>query len=199
MVGYLSTPCRLGPPFGRRPRDEAFVTHRFWAELQIRTEAQHLWSDMSHHGFYKNDATLLSLSSDVQRRVNLMAGQIEVADREFERLRGETPVSDEAKLFQFLEPLYYQLTSRRPDTELSLSVLRLLLPLFRMTLPQIEGQLMKFFGDRKAFLMERYRQVQELNESSSSPLLFQPEAIVLYERLLADEIGLRRTWNTEFP
>ena len=31
----------------------------FWAEVQVRTLAQHLWSEMTHDSFYKNDAMLL--------------------------------------------------------------------------------------------------------------------------------------------
>ncbi len=199
VVGYLGTHIDWVRLSSSDPDIHRFVVTRFWAELQIRTQAQHLWSEMSHDGFYKNDATLLALSPDVNRRVNLMAGQIEIADREFDRLREEAPILDEAKLFQFLETLYYRLTSRRPDTELSLQVLRILLPLFNKSLFSIEEELSQFFAIKEAFLMERYRQAQENDERSGSPLLFQPEALVLYERLLVDEMSLRKVWNAHFP
>ena len=200
VVGYLSTHIDWVRLKDTHPEAHRFVVTRFWAEVQIRTQAQHLWSEMSHDGFYKNDVTINALSHDVQRRVNLMAGQIEVADREFDRLRGERPVREEAELFRFLEPFYYRLTSRRPDTELSLQVLQLLLPLFSSrTLGEIESRLETFYNEKKAFFTERYKQAQEASDVPHSPLLFQPEAIVLYERLLHDELGLRKAWNTLFP
>ena len=200
VVGYLSTHIDWVRLKDDHPEARRFVVTRFWAEIQIRTQAQHLWSEMSHDGFYKNDATLNALSDDVQRRVNLMAGQIEVADREFDSLRSARPVRDDAELFHFLEPFYYRLTSRRPDAELSLQVLRLLLPLFSSeSLTEVESRLEKFYDEKKAFLVERYKQAQESLDVVHSPLLFQPEAIVLYERLLHDELSLRKAWNTSFP
>src|SRR5437867_569104 len=65
----------------------------FKLELQVRTLAQDLWSEMSHDSVYKSDEWVNRLPADVRRRVNLMAGQIEVADREFNRL-GEELMKD---------------------------------------------------------------------------------------------------------
>lgn len=200
VVGYLSTHIDWVRLNDDDPESARFIATRFWAELQIQTQAQHLWSEMSHDGFYKNDQTILALSDDMRRRAHLMAGQIEIADREFARLRGERPVIPEAELFNFLEPLYYRLTSHRPDTQLSLQVLKILLPLFRgKPLEEVEEGLTRFFSQKQEFLSERYRQAQEAEDVNHSPLLFQPEAIVLYERLLNDELELRRAWNTKFP
>lgn len=61
QVGYLSTHVEIR----LRAADASaskFPPAAFVAELQIRTMAQHLWSEMSHDTFYKNDerATLTS-------------------------------------------------------------------------------------------------------------------------------------------
>jgi ppGpp synthetase/RelA/SpoT-type nucleotidyltranferase len=96
----------------------------YWVELQVRTLAQHLWAEMSHDSFYKNDAMISDLLSDTKRRVNLMSGQIEVADREFDRLNSELPAQATAELFRTLEAHYYTFSSRKPDVELSIQVLK---------------------------------------------------------------------------
>ncbi len=58
--------------FGKR-----FPFDTFFAELQLRTLSQHLWSEISHDSFYKNDDTLQKVPPDLRRRVRLMAGQVE--------------------------------------------------------------------------------------------------------------------------
>ena len=72
-VGYLSVHLdnvRLHPN-----DDEAtlYPPGTFWVELQVRTLAQHLWSEMSHDTVYKNDGMVAKLAPDVQRLVVLMA------------------------------------------------------------------------------------------------------------------------------
>jgi ppGpp synthetase/RelA/SpoT-type nucleotidyltranferase len=199
QVGYHSTHIDWVRLKDNDPEAGRFVPMRFWAELQVRTQSQHLWSEMSHSGFYKNDETLSAISDDAKRRVNLMAGQLEVADREFDRLNGERPKTPEAEIFRALEPFYYQLSTRMPDTQLSLDVIRLLTPLYNETTPTVESLIASFFRERRSFLVERYRQVQETSDGNVSPLFFQPEALLIYERLLNDELSLRRAWNAVFP
>ena len=63
-----------------------FPGGRFRAELQVRTLAQHLWSEMSHDTTYKSGTVV---EPELKRRVNLLAGLIEIADREFSRLQEE--------------------------------------------------------------------------------------------------------------
>ena len=82
-VNYASIHVDFARLMDTDPEQKLFPVNHFWVELQIRTLAQHLWSEMSHDSVYKNDETILVLSPDVKRRVHLMAGQIEVADREF--------------------------------------------------------------------------------------------------------------------
>jgi len=38
-----------------------------------------------------------------------------------------------------------------------------------------------------------------VEETSTPALLFQPEALMLWERLSVDETSMRATWNQEFP
>jgi ppGpp synthetase/RelA/SpoT-type nucleotidyltranferase len=199
QVGYLSTHIDWVRLKDDDPEAYKFPPMKFWAEIQVRTQAQHLWSEMSHGGFYKNDQTLSVISEDSKRRVHLMAGQLEIADREFDRLNGEKLKAPEAEIFKMLEPLYYQLTTRAPDSQLSLEVIKLLAPLYEQENIQIKPYIEDFFQQHRNFLMERYRQMQEPTDATASALFFQPEALLIYDRLLNDEITFRRAWNQVFP
>jgi hypothetical protein len=198
-VGYLSTHIDFVRLTEGDPECAAFASTQFWVELQIRTQAQHLWSEMSHDTFYKNDETITVLPEDAKRRVHLMAGQIEIADREFDRLGKELPADQAAEIFRFLEPYYYRLTSKRPDPELSLEVLKAIGPLYGVDLPSIKMSLGAFLDDHRPVLEEVYSVAQSEDAASVSPLFFQPEALLLYERLDHDQVSLRRLWNEHFP
>jgi putative GTP pyrophosphokinase len=197
--GYAS----IHADFVRLPLDDdahkSYHVNKFWVELQIRTLAQHLWSELSHDSVYKNDETIKALPEDVKRRVHLMAGQIEVTDREFDRLGKETKSEDAVELLHFLEKTYYTLTSRKPDLELSLLILQTILPLYHASINEVEGRLSGFLSKKGAFLAKRYDQALADEAPPVSSLFFQPEALALFERLSDDQSALRRTWSTHFP
>lgn len=136
QVGYLSvhldrTRLKVGDS-----QIEEFPPSKFFAEVQLRTQAQHLWSEMSHDDVYKNNETYMVLSDDLRRRVNLMAGQVEVVDREFDRINKEIPKDDAYRLLKSMEKNYFKLTAHRPNPELSFAVIRLLLPTFENKPPE---------------------------------------------------------------
>ena len=142
-VGYQSVHIDLVRLKEKDANATEFPPNSFWAEVQVRTLAQHLWSEMSHDSVYKNDAMISKLPDDLKRRVNLMSGQIEVADREFDRLNLE--LSDGAgQLLHALERHYYRYSSRRPDLELTMRVLNIFLP-------YIEPDLCKFHKSSRRF------------------------------------------------
>lgn len=180
-----------------RVRD--FPPVRFFAELQIRTFAQHLWSEISHDTFYKNDETIVALDSDMKRRVNLMAGHIEVADREFDKMNNELPNLPEARLLVELEKLYYRLTAHRPNLQLSLDVIHLLLPLYK---EHSESEIMDrhicpTFLQSEGMLKDVYSRSED--EPQVSAFLFQPEALLLYDRIKADPDAILTAWTAQYP
>jgi hypothetical protein len=181
------------PDIVRFPRD------KFWVELQVRTLAQHLWSEMSHDTVYKNDETVSALDPDVRRRVNLMAGQIEVADREFDRLNKEVPSEANVLMLKALERHYYVLSSRRPDVELSLQVLKLLIPLYHENVKDIAERMEKFVAENKPFLEELYSQFNGVDVESKNAFVSQPELLMIYERLLNDYTAMRKAWSQTYP
>jgi len=194
-VGYSSThiDVRL------RPGDSAEVFYppaQYGAELQIRTLGQHLWAEMSHDAVYKNDETLAVLPSGLKRRVNLMAGLIEVADGEFDRINEVLELSPQARIYKALELHYYKLASRRPDPELSLKVIGLLIPLYGVDVPDISRRIDSFFLAHELTLRHVYAQAEEWKASA---FFYQPEALMIYELLEADQVQVRKVWNSEFP
>lgn len=195
-VGYLSVHVDV-----KLRTDDAlagkYPPEKFKAELQVRTMAQHLWSEMSHDAFYKNDESLNPLPRPVKRRVYLLAGVVEVADVEFNRLNGEMPTIPEFILLNSLERHYFKLTTRRGDSELSLDVIRLLLPLYSEEPKQISIHLDEFYNTHQEVINDVYEQAEE--DSDRSVYLYQPEALMIYDRLIYDAIALRKLWNTKYP
>ncbi len=199
-VGYLSIHVDglalkdSDPDFGR------FPASNFFGELQIRTFGQHLWSEISHDTFYKNDELVNKLPEDLQRRVHLTAGLVEVADREFDRMNEEARPSPAVEIFSGLEKLYYSVASKRPDVELSLMVLDMVLPLYGNASPQevLQRFVIPAFERHKDQLAAIYSN-PELDLDDTSAFFFQPEAIMLYERLHFDRAQLHAKWNERFP
>lgn len=196
-VGYLSTHVDV------RLRDDdslasTYPAIRFRAELQVRTLAQHLWSEMSHDAFYKNDETMNPLPIPLQRRIYILAGTLEVADNEFNRLNSEMPSVPEVGILKTLEKHYYKLTARRSDSEVSLDVIRVLLPLYKCKTPdQIATHLDEFYLSHEDTLQTVYDEAVERPERSA--YLYQPEALMIYDLLESDPAPIRAQWAASFP
>ncbi|HVS80949.1 MAG TPA: hypothetical protein VHE60_04385 [Pyrinomonadaceae bacterium] len=196
-IGYISTHIEVKLK-ADDPKAGDYPPERYWAELQVRTQGQHLWAEMSHDTFYKNEETIAKLpdSVKVKRRINLMSGLIEVADQEFDRLNREIPVDSALALYKDLERHYYKLTAKRPDAELSLEVIKLLLPLYSGDVPQITQQIDQFVARHEDVLNSIYDSAEDWNASA---FLYQPEALMIFERLQNNQLALRRAWNSQFP
>jgi ppGpp synthetase/RelA/SpoT-type nucleotidyltranferase len=167
------------------------------AELQVRTLAQHLWSEMAHDSIYKNDKAFSRLPEDVTRRVHLMAGLIEVADREFDLLNRELTERPEVRVYKGLERHYFRLTAHEPDPELSIEVIELLLPLYEAeSANSVVDRLDAFIDSREETFQQIYTQQAE---HPTADLIFQPEALMIAELLEHDQIALRKRWNQRFP
>lgn len=196
QVGYLGVHIDV-----RLRQDDAaakeYPANHFQAELQIRTLAQHLWSEMSHDAFYKNDETLHPLPPQAKRRIYVLAGVVELADEEFDRVNSQMPTTAEMELLKVLERHFYKLTTRSTDPETSLEVIRLLAPLYNQEPAQIASHLDKFYSQRETTLREVYEQAAEAPDRSA--FLYQPEALMIYDLLEADTIGTREAWGQRYP
>lgn len=197
-VGYISVHTEA-----RLKRDDAqeavFPRAEFRVEIQMRTLAQHLWSEMSHDTFYKTDEQ--AISSELKRRVNLMAGLLEVADREFARLGEEVaglPGMAELAVLRTLESYYYQFSAERGNPDLSLAVIKLLLPLYAMEPAAIGPVLDDFVRDRRTTISAVFEK-ENADPGHRSVFFTQPEVLMLYERLDHDSLGVRERWIELLP
>lgn len=91
-VGYKSVHyiCSLSKERISLPEYERFKNMKF--EIQIRTILQHSWAEIEHDKNYKFSG---ELPPDIQRRFKLVAGSLELADREFNQL--STDIDNYAK------------------------------------------------------------------------------------------------------
>jgi ppGpp synthetase/RelA/SpoT-type nucleotidyltranferase len=179
-----------------------FPPSTFWVELQVRTLAQHLWSEMSHDTVYKNQGMIAQLDPDLRRRVSLMAGQIEIADREFDRLNMEMSTQPTVQLLQVLERHYYTVASRRPNLELSVEVLDALRPLVpQEDIGAFATKLNEFLTEKHSVITGVYEKARELGaEDAETPaFLFQPEVLLIYNLLSSARDKTRRVWNENYP
>ena len=83
QVGYRSIHliCELGTDRVNLTEYKPFKGLLF--EVQIRTVLQHAWAEIDHDRGYKFSGVL---PRNLRRRLNLLAGQLELADMEFSRL-----------------------------------------------------------------------------------------------------------------
>jgi ppGpp synthetase/RelA/SpoT-type nucleotidyltranferase len=199
-VGYLSIHIDGIALKEGDPDSERFPANQFFGEIQIRTFAQHLWSEASHDTFYKNDELVNTLDPDLQRRVNLSAGLVEVADREFDRMNKEARPSPAVEVFTGLEKLYYSVASKRPDIELSLAVIDLILPLYGEKSAQeiLQQHVIPTFESHRRQLASIYSNPDN-DYDGTSAFFFQPEALLIYDRLQVDRAELLARWNEQFP
>jgi ppGpp synthetase/RelA/SpoT-type nucleotidyltranferase len=201
-VGYLSIHLdnvRLHKDDGDAAK---FPPSTFWVELQVRTLAQHLWSEMSHDTVYKNQEMIADLDPDVRRRVLLMAGQLEIADREFDRLNMELSTRTTVRLLQVLEQHYYTLASQRPNLELSVEVLDVLRPLVpQEDIGAFAIKLNEFLAAKHSVIEKVYEKARELGiEDAETPaFLFQPEVLLIYNLLTSARDKTREVWNEKYP
>lgn len=80
QLGYRSVHfiCELGDTRTELPELAAFKGVQF--EVQIRTVLQHAWAEIEHDRSYKFAG---DLPTPIRRRLNLLAGMLEIVDREF--------------------------------------------------------------------------------------------------------------------
>jgi len=85
-VGYRSIHCigNLGKDRGKLPENIVFKNMCF--EIQIRTILQHAWAEFEHDRNYKFGGVL---PKEIKRRLSVLAGTLELLDKEFDDLSRE--------------------------------------------------------------------------------------------------------------
>lgn len=169
-----------------------------WAEVQIRTLAQHLWSDMSHELGYKPD---LNVPDPMLRRLNRLSALVEVADDEFARLHDairEMPEYDTHKILGLLESQFYKFAAVKYDKTLTMNTINAFKHLYG------DGGLVEQRERFEEFCRQRARKLSHIFDTNSGvttrPIfLFQPESLMIFQLLEDDKFRLREEWVKHYP
>ena len=175
-----------------------FPKTKYRAEVQVRTLAQHLWSEISHDTSYKSGT---KIRKDLKRRIHLLAGLIEVADNEFSRIDDEMskmPDIAEFMILKALERQYYKLSARAGNTDFSLEVIRHLWPLYGQTPEQVSNRFALLLDEKRAMLQDVFDQMTQTAKGRSA-FFFQPEILLIYDQLQSQPYKLREHWSERFP
>ncbi len=163
-------------------------------EVQVQSRAGNLWAEASHDLLYKS---ALEIPRELQRRVYRLLALVELFDSEMSgtrRLIQDSPDYEDAALLAELEKMFYQLTARRSDRELSIATIRGLRAAFSPSDNRaIVGVLTTFVESNWRKLEQIYQQQAEL--VVRSPFIFQPESIMIFERLKTAPMLLQDRWR----
>jgi ppGpp synthetase/RelA/SpoT-type nucleotidyltranferase len=167
-------------------------------ELQVHTRAHNLWADFSHDVTYKSQA---KLPDEVVRRVYRLVALLDLVDSEIQASRDaavKTPGFEEGAMLVALERLYFELTGKQHDAELSLYIVSGLKGLYNEGERRaFAARIDDFVNSQRERLLQRYAQYGD--DDRVSPLLFQPEALMVLERLEANSFALKEAWAQILP
>jgi ppGpp synthetase/RelA/SpoT-type nucleotidyltranferase len=191
----------LGKHFDVRLRSEREEATRFAGlrcEIQLHSRAQNLWAEVSHQLSYKGS---LNPPAGVQRGIYRLVALVEIFDQSAAQSRQAIVTAsgyEEAALLESLEAEYYKVSGRAFDRELSLMILRELKELMLVDgLEVAAGRLSAFAQHHRAKLDELFAEYRD--DARAALLLFQPEALAIFEQLETDRFVLRERWNRALP
>jgi putative GTP pyrophosphokinase len=167
---------------------------KYEAELQIKTKAQSLWSELNHELAYK---TNIALPSEVRRRLFGLAALLETADREFEAVNDQInllPNSGPFRILAAVERQFFKINPVLYSKELSIAVIEVLRPLY----PANDALFAPHFED---FYEQKCKKLEIVFAESlgRSVFLSQPEVLMVFDLLDQDKDALVERWNKEFP
>jgi len=166
-------------------------------EIQVRTQAEHLWSRVSHALLYK---PVEEPDDVVKRRIYRLIALLEVIDSETSAARQvilSSPSFAEASMLDDLERYYYEFTSQQFDKELSLMVLTSLKSTYNLSeLPQF-GTLIERFVERNREKLEKL--FADYQSDETGLLLHQPESFVVFERIEEHLFAVKEAWQKVLP
>ena len=163
-VGYRSVHfvANLGEDRLRLPENSIFKDMRF--EIQIRSILQHAWAEFEHDRNYKFKGIL---PKNIRRRLAVLAGTLELVDREFDSIselidayieevrdrteRGDLsfPV-DSTSVREYMERRFADLMEKGVDRSISKDVIEELTDMGITTLDDLEGIIPKDYIETKS-------------------------------------------------
>ncbi len=196
-LGYLGVHCDVVVPEGAVEGAHE-VAGEPWCEIQVHTGAQELWAATTHPLVYKAPQ---EPPREIRRRLVRLLALTEIYDdtlgsSETEILR--QPGYDVARMMQVLEHQLFTLTAHEYDAQTSRTVLETMLPLYSPgEIDDFEGLTARFVDEHRHHLEQIFAKYER--RDVEDPLLFQPEAIAIFERIEADRYRLASTWEEHLP
>lgn len=166
------------------------------AEIQIHSKAQSAWAVVSHDLLYKPP---VECPEGAKRAITRLVALVELFDGEVNRLRNmieHDPSYEEMAVASEIDDLLIRFTSKRPDRKLSALSIPDLIPLYDCAYDEIVDLYIKPYVDaneeKLASIYAAYK-----GDARANPLLFQPEALVIFERLATNRDQLREAWPVD--
>lgn len=189
MIGYGGVHLQVAVPGGPVVGGEC--------EIQVRSAAQNLWSEMSHRLLYKPG---IEPEKSTKRALTRLAALMEIFDEEVARSVDQiTAVSGYhiEELINSAEALFYRYSDNTYDRSLS----RYVLSEIGSTLPTEGTQ--EYSSSLGTFVAEhdvKLSSIFDRYDGTDGPvLLHQPEALVIFERIAKTPSLLRDRWNGNLP
>lgn len=165
-------------------------------EIQVRTAAMDLWSDMSHRLVYKPN---VDIDKDTRRALVRLQTLTEIFDEEVSRAMKQI-ASDPANLYVdligFASEIFYRHNESEIDSQLSKFVLGEIGPTIGIPPAEYGTQLEAFgarFESKLSSIFQRYQ------GNFESILLHQPESIIIFERIETATLSIEATWPESLP
>ena len=167
-------------------------------EVQVNTAPERAWADVSHELIYK---PAQGPALEARRTINLLMALVELFDDHVARTKTDimnAPGFREAAVLDILSTKFHAFDARRFNRELSMEVIGALMSLYSDDELAAYDELMSQFVDsNRSELQQIYGDYA--NDDRHPLLLFQPESLLVFERLEKDRFQLRDAWEDALP
>lgn len=189
-VGYLGTHLDVVVAQDRIV-DGDRVDGDLWCEIQVRSECQSLWAEVSHQLGYKK----VEMPEETERRLNRLMGVLELVDEEFVRTRARVREDPQFHVLHVVVAAQIRLArivATRPDHATTWAVVPDLMSMYSPEeLERIDEILDDFVASEGELLDTVY---QREVDATWLPFLRQPEGLLIFERLQTDSFAAAGAW-----
>jgi ppGpp synthetase/RelA/SpoT-type nucleotidyltranferase len=188
-VGYLGYHLDVVIP-GDAIEGSESVDGELWCEVQIRTAVQSAWSIVSHDIGYKRDP----IPSGTARRFNRLMALAEIIDDEIGAVKAEVlqlPGMQHRRALYIARMIFGRFVPQPSSEETSTQTMPLLLRLYQ---PDEFDRLENILTTYAEADDENLRRIYRSRDTRTSPLLLQPEGLLMLERLNNDPFAARDSW-----
>jgi ppGpp synthetase/RelA/SpoT-type nucleotidyltranferase len=193
-LGYLGIHMQARLKALQLPPEETYLA-QFEFEVQIQTKAQNAWSTLTHDLTYKPPAGFDT--RDVEARVYRSVALVSLFDEQVQMARRQMVDSTAYRPAVMLEVLHREFLDWLDDVsddELSHHILEAIQATYTekdfATFPEVVGSYARTHADRIGSCLSLHRDVAD-----EYPLLFQPEVLVIAERLDNARQALIAAWR----